>query len=174
MLVILLRLLAKEILGEYVMAFIAGAWGLTLNETLFILAVILIVADFFWQTDIPTHIAYIILSVLIAINIPFHFMYKILIGLLAWFAIVGFHYLFWRQFIQTIINKFIAPDKYKDGADGLVDMIGEIREIEQQKMVMVKGDLWPIDPTENVRAGEKVKVVKVKNGILTVKTIEGS
>ena len=156
------------------MAFVVGAWGLTLNETLFILAIILIIADFFIATDIPTHIAYIILSVLIAINIPFHFMYKILIGLLAWFAIVGFHYLFWRRFIQTIINKFIAPDKYKDGADGLVDMVGEIKEVEQQKMVMVKGDLWPIDSTEDVRAGEKVKVVKVENGILTVKTIERS
>jgi len=157
------------------MAFIVEAWGLTLNETLFILAIILIVADFFLQaTDIPTHIAYIILSVLIAINIPFHFMYKILIGLLAWFAIVAFHYLFWRRLGQKIINKFIAPDKYKDGAEGLVDTVGEIKEIEQQKMIMVKGDLWPIDSTEDIRAGEKVKVVKVENGILTVKTIERS
>lgn len=156
------------------MAFIVEAWGLTLSETLIILAVILIVADFFYQSDILTHIAYIIFVVLIATNIHFHFMYEILICLLAWFAIVGFHYLLWRRSIQPLINKFIAPDKYKDGAEGLVNTVGEIKEIEQQKMVMVKGDLWPIDSTDDVRAGERVKVVKVENGILTVKIVERS
>ena len=154
------------------MAFILEAWGLTRNETLFILALILIVADFFLQTDIPTHIACVILSVLIAINIPVHFMYKILIGLVAWFAIVGFYYLFWKRFVQTTINKLIAPDRYKDGADGLVGAVGEIKEIEQQKMVMVKGDLWPIDSAADVRAGQSVKIAKVENGILTVETTE--
>ena len=35
-------------------------WGLTLNHTLFLLAVVLICVDFFVSTDVPTHVAYII------------------------------------------------------------------------------------------------------------------
>ena len=38
----------------------------------------------------------------------------------------------------------------KDGADGLVGMTGQIKEIEQQKMVMVKGDLWPVDSADGI------------------------
>ena len=148
------------------MPFIVGAWSLGLNETLFVLAVILIVVDFFCRSDVLTHVAYMIFAVLIGVNIHVHLMYRILICLLAWFAIIALHYLLWRRCVQRLVNKLIAPDKYKDGADGLVGLVGEIKEVEQQKMVMVKGDLWPIGSCGDVRAGEKGKVVKVENGIL--------
>ena len=149
-----------------------NSWGLSLNQTLLLLAFILIIADFFVGTDLLSHIAYIIFSVLIARNIQLHFMYKVLIGLISWFAIIACHYLFFKRFVQQVVDRFIAPDKYHSGADGLVGSVGEIKDIEQQKMVMLEGDLWPIEPSENLQADKKVKVIKVKDGVLTVEPVE--
>ena len=154
------------------MSSVIQSWGLTLNHTLFILALILIVIDFFVASDILTHIAYLILAYLIATNIPLHFMYKILIGLLCWFAIIAAHYLLFRKLIQKMINQKIAPDKYRSGSEGLVNMIGEIKEIEQKKMILLEGDLWPIENPDNLQSGQKAKVVEVKEGILNVEPAE--
>jgi len=142
--------------------------SLTLNHTLLLLAIILIILDFFVATDILTHIAYIILAYLVASYVPLHFMYKIIIGIACWFSIVTAHYLVFRRFIQQVINRKIAPDKYRSGTDGLVGMTGQIREIEQQKMLMLEGDLWPIDNPEDFQQGQDVKVLEVRDGILTV------
>lgn len=148
------------------------SWGLSVNHTLLLLAVILVIVDFFVGTDILSHIAYIIFSVVIARNMPFHVMYKILIGLAAWFTIVACHYIFFRRFVQKIVDKIIAPDKYRSGAEGLVGMTGSIREVEEKKMVELEGDLWPIEANEDLRPSQKVKVTKAQNGILTVESVE--
>jgi len=142
--------------------------ALTLNHTLLLLAIILIILDFFIATDILTHIAYIVLAYLVASNVQLHFMYQIIIGIGCWCLIVTAHYLVFRKFVQQLINQKIAPDKYRSGTDGLVGMAGQIKEIEQQKMVMLEGDLWPIDNPEGFGQGQDVKVVEVKDGILTV------
>ena len=141
---------------------------LTLNHTLLLLAIILIVLDFFVATDILTHIAYIILAYIIASYVQLHFMYQILIGIGCWFVIVTAHYLLFRKFIQQVINRKIAPDKYRSGTDGFVGMTGQIKEVEQKKMIMLEGDLWPIDNPEGLQQGQAVKVVEVRDGILTV------
>lgn len=148
------------------------SWGLSVNHTLLLLAVILVIVDFFVGTDILSHIAYIIFSVVIARNMPFHVMYKILIGLAAWFAIIACHYMFFRRFVQKVVDKFIAPDKYRSGPEGLVGKTGSIREVEETKMVELEGDLWPIEPNEDLRPSQKVKVTKAQNGILTVESVE--
>ena len=140
------------------------SWGLSANHTLLILAVILVIVDFFVGTDILSHIAYIIFSVVIARNMPFHIMYKILIGFAAWFAIIACHYMFFRRFVQMVVDKVIAPDKYRSGTEGLISMTGSIKEVD--------GDLWPIEPNEDLRPSQEVKVTKVPNGILTVESVE--
>ncbi len=148
------------------------SWGLSLNHTLLVLGVILMVADFFVGTDLLSHVAYIIFSFVIARNMPYHFMYKVLIGLVAWFAIISCHYLFFKRFVQQAVNRIIAPDRYLEGADGLVNKTGEVKEVEEKKMVMIEGDLWPVESAQELRAEQKVKVVKAKDGVLTVEQIE--
>ena len=150
------------------------SWALTFNRTLLLLAIIFVILDFFVATDILSHIAYIILAYLIASNVQLHFMYQIIIGLCCWFVIVAAHYLFFRKFVQRLINRKIAPDKYRSGTDGLVGTTGQIKEIEQQKMVMLEGDLWPIDNPEGFQEGQDVEVIEVKDGILTIKRLERS
>jgi len=148
------------------------SWGLSLDHTLLILAAILIIADIFVGTDILSHIAYIVICIVIARNVPFHFMYKVLIGIASWFAIIACHYIFVRRFVQKVVDRVIAPDKYRSGADGLVGMEGMIKEVEQKKMVELGGDLWPIEPNEKLQPGRKVKVTNTKDGILTVEPAE--
>ena len=148
------------------------SWGLSLDHTLLVLGVILMILDIFVGTDLLSHVAYIIFSFVIARNMPYHFMYKILIGLVAWFVIIGCHYLFFKRFVQEAVNRIIAPDKYREGAEGLVNKTGEVKEVEEKKMVMIEGDLWPVESAQELKAGQKVIVANVKDGILTVEQIE--
>ena len=53
-------------------------WGLSLNQTIILVAAILVAIDFFIPTDVPTHVAYILICVLVAINIDAHILIKIL------------------------------------------------------------------------------------------------
>ena len=147
-------------------------WGVSLNQTIILVAVILVVADFFIPTDLPTHIAYVLLCALVGINIHAHVLIRILCALLAWFALVAFHYCFWRATLQKIVNKFIAPDRFRSGAEALVGNEGSIREVEGNKMVKVKGDLWPCHGVENMSEGTRVMVVGVTDGVLDLRQPE--
>jgi len=156
------------------MEILTELWGLSLNQTILLVAAILVVIDIFIPTDVPTHIAYILLCTLVAINIDAHILIKILCALLAWFALVAFHYCFWRATIQKIVNNIIAPDRFRSGADGAVGNDGVIRDVDGNKMVRVKGDLWPCHGAERLSDGTQVTVVSATDGILDVKEQERS
>jgi membrane protein implicated in regulation of membrane protease activity len=143
-------------------------WGLSLNQTVLLVAIILVVVDFFFTTDIPTHIAYILLCMLVAINIDAHILIKILCVLLTWFALVTFHYFIWRKILLKAVNA-IAPDRFRPGAEGATGDSGIISEVDGTKMVKVKGDLWPCRGVETLPEGTKVTVISAKDGILDVK-----
>lgn len=149
-------------------------WGLSLNETLIVVAVILMVIDCFLPTDIPTHLAYVIFSFVIARFFHVHFLYRILIGIVAWFATLAFHYLFWKSVLHSIANKFIAPDRCRTGVEGLIGATGEVKTIEDKNMVVIHGDLWPYTSPETVEAGDAVEVKGVNNGVLEVLRVERS
>jgi membrane protein implicated in regulation of membrane protease activity len=143
-------------------------WGLSLNQMVILIAVILVVVDFFFTTDIPTHIAYILICVLVAINIDAHILIKILCVLLTWFALVAFHYFIWRKILLKVVNT-IAPDRFRAGAEGAIGDSGIIMEVDGTKMVKVKGDLWPCRGVETLVDGTEVTVISAKDGIPNVK-----
>ena len=149
-------------------------WVIGLEETLFITAVILLISDIFFQTDIVIHIACVIFAYLISTIIDVHFIYQVLIGLTAWFFIIGFHYFVWRTVIQKILNSIIAPTKYVSGTEGLLKDNGVIKVIDGRIMVEIKGDIWPCEVSTGLTTGEQVQVICVKNGILTVIADNGS
>lgn len=157
-----------------IMEILLQFWGLSLNQTILLVAALLVVVDFFVPTDLPTHIAYVLLCALVGINIHAHVLIKLLCALLAWFALVAFHYCFWRTMVQKIVNTFIAPDRFKSGAEALVGSEGSIRQIDGNSMVKVNGDLWPCHRVEDTSDGTKVTIVGVTDGVLEVKqTIRG-
>ena len=149
-------------------------WGMSLNITLLLLALILMLVDFFFQTDIPTHVAYVILAFLVARNVDLHIMYRVIIGVSAWGVIVAFHYLVWRSVVQTVTNTLIAPDRYTSGADGLVGRAGTVEEIDGKKVLRVRGDFWACSNIDDFSDGDKVEVTAVADGILTAKIQERS
>lgn len=153
---------------------IADFWGLTLNQTLLLLAAILIIVDFFLSTDVVTHVAYVIVAFVIARSTGLHFMYQILIGLVAWFAIVAFHYLVWRGITHWVANTLIAPDRYRSGADGLVGETGVVKRLDDVAMVELRGDLWPCKGAAAFATGDRVRVTGVNEGVLTVQAEERS
>jgi membrane protein implicated in regulation of membrane protease activity len=145
-------------------------WGLSLNQTVVLIAIILVLIDIFVPSEIPTHIAYILLSGLVALNVDAHTLIRIVVALLAWFSLVAFHYFIWRTFVQKFVNQVIAPDRFKGGAEGLVGSRGVIRVIEGNVMVSVSGDLWPCHGTGDWIDGESVAIVSEKDGELEVRT----
>lgn len=150
------------------MEMLTELWGLSLNQTVLLVAAILVVVDFFIPTDVPTHIAYVLLCALVAINVDAHILVRILCALLAWFALVAFHYLFWRATVQKVVNNIIAPDRFQSGADGVVGSLGTIRIVDGITMVRVKGDLWPCHGADALADGASVKVVSQTDGELEV------
>lgn len=149
-------------------------WGLSLNQTVVIVVAILVVVDFFIPTDLPTHIGYVLLCVLVAVNVDAHILVKLLCALLAWFVFVAFHYWIWRGFAQRVVDRFIAPDRIKTGGDGLVGEKGEIRDLDGVIMVRVRGDLWSCSGVEKLQGGDIVNIVGNKGGVLDVTKAEGN
>lgn len=156
------------------MEILTELWGLSLTQTVLLVAVILVVVDFFIPTDVPTHIAYVLLCALLAITLDANVLVKILSALLVWFALVAFHYYFWRTTMQKIANNIIAPDRFRFGADGIVGSHGTIRIVDGNTMVRVKGDLWPCHGADALADGTLVKVVSQADGELEVKKQRGN
>jgi membrane protein implicated in regulation of membrane protease activity len=141
------------------MAVLENFWGLSLNQTILLIAAILFVIDFFINSDVPTHISYILLCFLVALNVHAHILVKALCGLLAWFLLVFFHYWVWKEFLQKFTDNFVAPDKIKSGPESLIGVRGEVKIIEEIRMVLVKGDLWPIAEPEKFADGDLVVII---------------
>jgi len=93
---------------------------MTINEILIVSAIILMVVDIFFTSDFPTHLAYVIVTVVIAKGIDAPVLYQILFGVLIWFALVIFHYTVWRKIIEQVNDRLIAPSKHKGGLDGFI------------------------------------------------------
>ena len=145
-----------------------GGWGLSINETLVIVAILLMILDFFLSSDILTHVAYVLFCVVFARLFPVHILYQVLFGVIAWFAVVAFHYTIWKSLLQRFINQIIAPDMIKTGAEGVIGLSGGIREIEGKMMVELNGDLWAFHCDTQVRPGDTVRVTSIDKGMLIV------
>ncbi|MCK6474826.1 MAG: hypothetical protein L6R28_24160 [Planctomycetes bacterium] len=153
---------------------VIGGWGLTANQTLLGIAALLVAIDFFIATDLPTHVAYVLLSILVALNVDVHPLYRSLAGCGAWFALVVFHYLVWRQVLRRFADRVVTPDRFKDAPQRVVGAVGELKVIEERRMVAIDGDLWPLDPAqagEAFAAGHAVRVVKVNGGAVQVEAV---
>lgn len=143
-------------------------FGLSLDHALLVVALILIVIDFFVPTDLPTHIGYLILAYLAGTNVPLPVLYQVLLGVFAWFAVLAFHYTLWRGFTRRIVHKFIAPTRYRSGMAGMVEGTGILREREGKRLVEVHGDLYPCEERGAIADGETVRILEARNGRLVV------
>ena len=150
------------------MDLIRDFWGLSLTETTIVAAVILVLLDVFLASDIPSHVAYILICILVGLHIPAPPLVQVMVGFVAWFAILAFHYLFWRTWIQRAVDRFVAPDRFISGPASAVGGSGTIVLINDTRMVRFRGDLWPCRGPSTLCNGEQVRIVAEQDGVLIV------
>lgn len=138
-------------------------FGMSFNEILIVSAIILIVVDIFFASDIPTHIAYLILTFTIAKEIELALLYQILFGILIWFGLVIFHYTVWRKIIEKINDRLISPSHHKGGLEAFVGKTGVIKEIEGKKFVSINEELYKFKPLEDSKEFNNGQTVKIKS-----------
>ena len=142
--------------------------GMTINEILIVSAIILILVDIFFASDIPTHIAYIILTFTFAKEIDMPILYQILFGILIWVSLVAFHYLVWRKVIEKINDKFIAPSKHIGGLEGFIGQEGIIKEIEGEKFFFINDEVHQFETDKKITIGNKYIVLNIKSNKLII------
>ena len=137
--------------------------GMTTNEILIVSAIILIIIDIFFNSDIPTHIAYIILTYTFAKEIDMPILYQILFAILIWVSLVVFHYLVWRKVVEKINDKFIAPSLHIGGIEGFVGQEGIIKESEGKKFLLINDEIHQFETDKEVKTGNKYIILKIKS-----------
>ena len=142
--------------------------GMSLNEILIVSAIILILVDIFFASDIPTHLAYLILTFTFTKEIDMPFLYQILFGILIWVSLVVFHYKIWRKIIEKINDKLIAPSVHKGGLDGFIDKEGVIKNIEGNNYFFINDEIHQFETDKEVTVGEKYKVLNIKSNKLII------
>ena len=143
--------------------------GLGFSEAIILIAVILIIVDIFILMDIPTLIAHSLFAFLVYWNLDeYHFLYRVIWGLVTWFVLVGIHYTIFKNIIQKLTNRLITPEVHKSTLDNLLGEQGTFRVVDGKHMVSVKGDLWPCKFIEPINDGELVEIQDSKDGILTI------
>ena len=143
---------------------------LSSTETLISIALILILIDIFFLSDIPTMVAYGVLAYAFGRELPFDILYQIVGGLLIFFLLIACHYLFFKNLLQNIANKYIAPDKYKQHTEAIIGKEGTIEIIEGTPAVRVEGNLWDFVSINHnsVSETQKVKILDFKDGKLII------
>lgn len=135
---------------------------MTINEILVVSALILILVDIFFNSDIPTQLAYIILTFLFAKEIDLPILYQVLFGILIWVALVVFHYLVWRKAIEKINDKFIAPSKHVGGLEGFIGQEGVIKEIEGKKFLFINDEVHQFETDKEIQIGNTYVVLNMR------------
>lgn len=152
-------------------------WRLGMTETLLVFAFILLVADIFFVTELPTHIAWVLVSYAVVRLFDFPPLVALALGLVLWFGLLGFHYWVWRGVLERIANK-MAPDRWASGERALVGKFGTMRWIEGKPMVLVEGELHPvITPSAMATSpedGSRVEIIGADEGELSIRKSEDS
>ncbi|MDA7890965.1 hypothetical protein N9B14_00230 [Akkermansiaceae bacterium] len=143
--------------------------GYGFYEFLIIAALILIVVDFFFASDILSHAAYVLLSFVVVILADLPWLYGVLLGLVVWFVAVFFHYAFFRKIIEKFCNRFISPSVIED--EPLARYVGEstaVVSVGGKRMLRLEGDLVAFKNSEKFDDGDIVEVISFKEGVIEV------
>ena len=149
----------------------AAIFGMSFNEILIVLAILLIVIDVFFASDVPTHLAYLILTFTIAKEIELALLYQILFGVLIWFGLVAFHYTVWRKIIEKINDRYISPSYHQGGLEALIGKNGMIKEVEGKQFVSINEELYrfkPRDVSKEFTNGQIVEVESFESNTLII------
>lgn len=144
-------------------------FGASLYELLMVSAVILVIVDFFVQSDLLTFIGYIILSLVVVLMADLPLMYGIVLGVVVLCSVGLLHYCFFKKIISMMCNKVIAPSVIED--EPLTRCIGQtalVVSVEGRMMLRLEGDLVDFKNHDECQEGDFVVVVSSENGVFEV------
>ena len=83
---------------------------LTLNSyhappVLAIMGGLLLLADYYFDTDVPAHFGYVCFGLTAFLMGPTAFRESVLIGLLAWSMLLNFHFMFLRKLLERELSE---------------------------------------------------------------------
>ncbi len=149
--------------------------GLHINIYLILIAVILYVIDIFIATETMTFLSFIIVAIVVTKEIPLgihdlvtNILVHILIAIAILAGLVLLHYKVFRKFSSGVIDKYVAPDKRKDGLGGSVGRIGEVKEIEGRLFIKIDDELLPFTSEDSFKNNDTGKVVGSIDGKLII------
>ena len=93
----------------------------------------------------------------------------VLLGVVVWFAVVFFHYAFFRKIIEKFCNRFISPSVIED--EPLSRYVGEttaVVSVDGKRMLRLEGDLVAFKNSEKFNDGDEVEVISFKEGVVEV------
>ena len=138
------------------------------SEILLVLALILILIDIFFVSDIPTHLAHFLITIAIVKNINDYFLYQVLYGLLILFSLVIFHYFVWRKILEEINDRFISPRKHIDGYQGLVGKTGIIQDFDGKLAILVGEEIFQFHSDSPVNVGETHTIKSINSSTVEI------
>jgi membrane protein implicated in regulation of membrane protease activity len=141
---------------------------MSINETLIVISLILILIDIFFISDYSTHVAYLLITFTISKEISKSILYQILFGIIIWFCLVVFHYLLWRKVLEHINDKVIAPTKHVGGFESFIGKEGIIKKVEGKRFIQVDDEIHLFETSKNVKEGEIYKVTSIKSNKLII------
>jgi len=151
--------------------------GFSINTYLILAAVILIVSEFFIPTE-ASLAAYLMVTFVITREIPLgisdpvtNILVRILIGMVIYVGLFLLHYKVFKKLRSKVVDKYVAPDKRKDGSAGLLGVTGEIKEVEGRLFIKIRDDILPFVSEDSFKSGDNGEVTGCSGGDLTIKKL---
>lgn len=141
----------------------------SIYEFLILIGVILIIIDIFIPNDVSSLIAHSLFSMALVWSLDLPLLYAVIVGILVWMALVGCHYLVFKNLMRNFLNKYIAKTVIEEmPMDRLVGCVSKVESFEGKDMIRLEGDLIPVESLSEISEGMIVRVVDFTGGVAFV------
>lgn len=137
-------------------------------EILLLIAGVLILVDVFLTYELPTHVAYVLLTVFLIIKIERSIITSIFLSVFIWFGFIVFHYTVWRKLLEKFHDNIVSPRKHTGGIEGLIGKEGVVKEIEGSQFIQIDKELYQFECERSVVVGDTYKVEKINSNKLLI------
>ena len=144
-------------------------------ELFLLLGIILIIADFFIQTDLLICLG--LGSFALAINSLFNLppLYQIILGTIIWLGLIGLHFAFFKSVIAKYTNKVLTPDVIESHPmDRYIGHSSIVESIEGRQLIRLDNELISFESSDPIPSGTQVTVIAMSDGFPSVQAVPAS
>lgn len=138
-------------------------------EFLILAGIILIITDFFLQTDclIALGLGCFAFAITSLTGLPTLYQILVLVGV--WLGLIALYYLFFKKFLGKFSNTVLAPDILNpDPMDRYIGHSSTVEIIEGRHMIRLDNELVSYDSKAPISTGDSVIITAMTNGRPTV------